>query len=58
MKAVIDTNIWISYLLGNLLDEIDELIISKKLKIIVSEEILKELSEVLQRPKFKSIFTF
>lgn len=48
----------ISYLLGNLLNEIDELILSKKLKIIVSEEMLKELSEVLQRPKFKSIFTY
>ena len=58
MKVVIDTNIWISYLLGNLLNEIDELIISKKLKIIISEEMLKELSEVLQRPKFKSIFTY
>jgi len=57
MNVVIDTNIWISYLLGGLLEGLDEKIISKKVKVIVSEEMLKELSEVSNRPKFKNIFT-
>jgi len=57
MKVVIDTNIWISYLLGGLLQRIDEKIISKKVKVVVSDEMLKELSEVLSRPRFKNIFT-
>jgi putative PIN family toxin of toxin-antitoxin system len=42
MKVVIDTNIWISYLLGGLLNELDEWILSGKLKVAVSEEMLKE----------------
>lgn len=57
MKVVIDTNIWISYLLGGLLEGLDEKILSGKVKVIVSEEMLKELSEVSNRPKFKNIFT-
>lgn len=57
MKVVIDTNIWVSYLLGSLLQDLDEEILSKKIKVVVSEEMLKELSEVSSRPKFKKIFT-
>jgi len=57
MKVVIDTNIWISYLLGSLLQGLDEKILSKEVKVVVSEEMLKELSEVSSRPKFKDIFT-
>jgi putative PIN family toxin of toxin-antitoxin system len=57
MKVVIDTNIWISYLLGGLLQRLDEKIFSKEIKVVVSDEMLKELSEVLSRPRFKNIFT-
>jgi putative PIN family toxin of toxin-antitoxin system len=57
MKVVIDTNIWISYLLGSLLQGIDEKILSKEIKVVVSDEMLKEISEVSSRPKFKNIFT-
>ena len=57
MRVVIDTNIWISYLLGGLLQRLDEKIFSKEIKIVVSDEMLKELSEVLSRPRFKNIFT-
>ncbi len=56
MKVVIDTNIWVSYLLGSLLQDLDEKIFSQEIKIIVSEEMLKELIEVSHRPKFKNFF--
>jgi len=57
MKVVIDTNIWISYLLGSLLQGMDEKILSKEIKVVVSDELLKEISKVSSRPKFKNIFT-
>jgi putative PIN family toxin of toxin-antitoxin system len=57
MKVVIDTNIWISYLLGGLLRELDEKIISGKVKVVVSEVMLKEFGEVINRPKFNALFT-
>ena len=43
--------------LGGLLQRIDEKILSKDVKVVVSDEMLKELSEVLSRPRFKNIFT-
>lgn len=42
MKVVIDINIWISYLMGSLLERIDETILSKDIKVVVSEEMLKQ----------------
>ena len=58
MKIVIDTNIWISYLLGSLLQGLDNKILSKEIKIVVSNEMLKELAAVLARPKFKEIISY
>jgi len=58
MKVVIDTNIWISYLLGGLLKDLDEKILSKEIKVVVSNEMLKELAEVSNRPKMKRIIFF
>ena len=58
MKIVIDTNIWISYLLGSLLQGLDNKIISKEIKIVASSEMLKELAAVLARPKFKEIISY
>ena len=57
MRVVIDTNIWISYLIGGLLQGLDEKILSNEVKVVVSEELLKELIEVSKRPKFNKIFT-
>jgi len=39
------------------LQRIDEKILSKEIKAVVSDEMLKELSEVLSRPRFRNIFT-
>jgi putative PIN family toxin of toxin-antitoxin system len=58
MKVVIDTNIWISYLLGSLLQDLDEKILAKEIKIIVSEEMLKELSEVSCKKLTPELFCF
>lgn len=57
MRVVIDTNIWISYLLGGLLKELDEWILSGQIRVVVSEGLLKEFIEVINRPKFKNLFT-
>ena len=57
MKVVIDTNISMSYLLGSLLKVLEERILAKETKVVVSEEMLKELSEVTSRPKFRHAFT-
>lgn len=57
IRIVIDTNIWISYLIGKTLSGLSEAIISDKVKILFSSKLFEELIEVLQRPKFKKYFT-
>lgn len=57
IRVVIDTNIWISFLIGRTLAGLSEAILNDKIKILFSEELLDELIEVLQRPKFKKYFS-
>ncbi len=57
MRVVIDTNIWISFLIGKTLIGLKDAIISGRITILFSEELFAELIEVLQRPKFKKYFS-
>jgi putative PIN family toxin of toxin-antitoxin system len=56
LRLVIDTNIWISYLLGSDFTEFDSVLQSKPVVLLFSEELLSEFLEVAQRPKFKKYF--
>ncbi len=55
MRVVIDTNIWISYLLGGLLKELDEWILSRQIRVVVSEGLLKKFIEVKLLDQGRSI---
>ncbi len=57
MRLVIDTNVWISFLIGKSLQGLSERIISKKVTLLFSNDLFSELIEVLQRPKFKKYFS-
>ena len=57
MKAVIDTNIWISFLIGKLLAGLDDYILDGLLEVVISAEQLEEITTVLKRPKFRKHFS-
>ncbi len=57
MKAVIDTNIWISFLIGKLLAGLDDYILDGVLEVVISDEQLEEITTVLRRPKFRKHFS-
>ncbi len=57
MKAVIDTNIWISFLIGKLLAGLDDYILDGLFEVIISDEQLAEITTLLRRPKFRKHFT-
>ncbi len=57
IRLVIDTNIWISFLIGKTLAGLSKAIISNKVIILFSIELFEELIEVLQRPKFTKYFS-
>jgi len=57
VKAVIDTNIWISFLIGKLLAGLDDYILDGLLEVIIADEQLEEITSVLRRPKFRPHFS-
>ena len=56
-RVILDTNLWISYLISNRLIKIDLLLEQEKIRLIFSEELLQEFIEVAHRPKFKKYFS-
>jgi uncharacterized protein len=55
-RVVIDTNLWISFLLTKNFTKIDPLFSNNTLILLFSQELLDEFTEVAQRPKFKKYF--
>lgn len=53
IKIVIDTNIWIRFLLGRDLDPLVNALKAEKIEIFFSNDLHDELFEVMSRPKFK-----
>ena len=56
IRVVIDTNIWIGFVIGKALSGLSEAL-NDRIRILFSEELFDELVEVLQRPKFKKYFS-
>ncbi len=56
-RIIIDTNLWISFLLSNNYGRLDNLIKKNKVIILFSRELLEEFNEVVCRPKFQKYFT-
>lgn len=56
-RIIIDTNLWISYLITKDLKNLDNKIITGKIKVIFSLELIEEFLSVAHRPKFKKHFT-
>jgi uncharacterized protein len=56
-RVILDTNLWISFLISNSFNDIDNLIDSGKIVLIFSQESIEEFLLVAKRPKFKKYFT-
>ena len=52
-KVIIDTNVWISFLIGKQLKGLPRIIASGTIKVITCREQVAELSEVFRKPKIK-----
>lgn len=56
IRIIIDTNIWVSFLITKDYSKLDDIVFSKKAILIFSEELLEEFAEVVKRPKLKKFF--
>ena len=55
-KVILDTNLWISFLITKNHTEIDNLIFEGKIQLIFSRELIEEFITVTTRPKFQNFF--
>ena len=56
-KVIVDTNIWISFLIGKNLKGLQEYIDSQAINIVTCNEQIQELAEVFKKSKIKKYFT-
>ena len=56
-KIIVDTNIWISFLIGKNLKGLQEYIDSQTVLIVTCNEQIQELTDVFKKPKIKKYFT-
>lgn len=56
-RLVIDTNLWIAFLITNNYKKLDEKIRRKAVTILFSLELIEEVISVAERPKFRRYFT-
>lgn len=55
-RVIIDTNLWISFLLTKDFTKFDTIIADEKLVLIFSQELIDEIVEVTQSIKFRKYF--
>lgn len=55
-RVVIDTNLWLSFLLTRNFTKLDQLLSSDQTILLVSLELLEEIVAVAERPKFRKYF--
>ncbi|HML56827.1 MAG TPA: putative toxin-antitoxin system toxin component, PIN family [Ferruginibacter sp.] len=56
-RIIIDTNLWISFLITKDFTKLDEIIFSRKGILVFSQELLDEFLEVASRPKLRRFFS-
>ena len=56
-RVIIDTNLWISFLINNDYFKLDKILSDKLATLLYSQELIDEFIEVAQRPKFRRYFS-
>jgi uncharacterized protein len=56
LKIIIDTNLWVSFIISNKLNVLDTLLYSEKVRILFSEELIIEIRQTITKPKLKKYF--
>ena len=55
-RVIVDTNCWISFLIGRKLSSLAVLLSNERIDLVLCDELLEEIREVTQRPKFARYF--
>jgi len=55
-RVIIDTNCWISFLIGKRLSSLIPLLSAGRVDVVICEELISEIADVTNRPKFAKYF--
>ena len=55
-KVIVDTNLWISFLIGKELQNLKDLITTEKVRLITTDQLITEIKIVTARPKLQKYF--
>lgn len=56
IRIILDTNLWISFLIKKDYSQLDTLLFSNQIKLVFNKELLEEFLSVAKRPKFRRYF--
>ena len=56
IRVIVDTNCWISFLIGRRLQRLVDLLSEETIQLIICDELLDEIRDVTSRPKFTNYF--
>ena len=56
LKIIIDTNLWISFVISKKLNLLDPLLLTGKARLLFSTELIDEIERTISKPKLKRFF--
>lgn len=57
LKLIIDTNLWISFIISKKQHLIDPLLYSEEARLLFSKELIAEINQTITKPKLKRYFS-
>ena len=56
LKLIIDTNLWVSFIISNKRNLLDPFLLNEEVRLLFSEELIKEIQETITKPRLKKYF--
>lgn len=56
LKLIIDTNLWISFIISNKQIQLDTFLFNKAARLLFSAELINEIHETISKPRLKKYF--
>lgn len=56
LKLIVDTNLWVSFIISKKHNLLDGLLFDKKARLLFSAELITEIEETIKKPKLKKYF--
>jgi putative PIN family toxin of toxin-antitoxin system len=56
LKLIIDTDLWVSFIISNKQNLLDSLLFSEEIRLLFSKELITEILQTITKPKLKIYF--